>query len=183
MPSCQIRFRYGKDDVVIQSKRTELMNDIISLYGTKLGLSINELIFFYNGNKIDKELTLAQINDKENEILIDVYPKEIEENENKIQKLNFIKSSQNTETVPKNCENINEIAIKIKIEESDLNNKIYFLDNTSESAHPEGYYESSNFVNHNHDNLDELNEYNTTLFIDGKKVNFKKSFIKLHGIK
>ena len=54
----------------------------------------------------------------------------------------------------------NELTLRIKIEEIDLNKPIYFLDNTDK-----------------HDNLCEMNESNTTLVIEGNTVPFKKSFI------
>ena len=69
-------------------------------------------------------------------------------------------------------ENINEIMLKVKVEQSDVDNVIYFLDNTDNL-----YFEKGNHVYHEHDNLKEMNESNTTLIIDGKKVPFSKSFI------
>ena len=65
-----------------------------------------------------------------------------------------------------------EIAIKIKIGISNVNKIIYFLDNTNGI-----YLENNKKVNHNHDNLREMNESNTTLIINGKNEPFKKSFI------
>ena len=65
-----------------------------------------------------------------------------------------------------------EITLKVKIEESDLDDIIYFLDNT------EGEYDTTEEdVEHYHDNLDELNEKNTLLIIDGKTVTYEKYFI------
>ena len=179
MSDCQIQFRYCQEDIIIKCQKKELMKDIINRYGTKLGLLVNKFSFFYNGNKIDIDLTLDQINNQNKTVLILVYPNVTEENENEIKKSNFIKSSQYTDPAKKSSKNNNEIIIKIKIEEGDVNNNIYFLDNTSESIHPNGYYEkeSKDNVKHNHDNLSELNETNTSLFIDGKIVPFKKYFI------
>ena len=73
--------------------------------------------------------------------------------------------------------NSNEINIKIKIEQSDVNKNIYFLDNTQESDNKNGYYENGILVKHNHDNLSEMRESNTILIIDGESVPFKKFFI------
>ena len=54
---------------------------------------------------------------------------------------------------------------------------IYFLDNTQESDwSSDGYIENDKRVIHNHDNLREMNESNTTLIIDGKQKPFKKFF-------
>jgi len=68
-----------------------------------------------------------------------------------------------------NKKNINnEIDIRIKIYKKDIGHKIYFLDN--EYKEEEMYYSL-------HDNLMELNELNTELYINGKKENYKKYFI------
>ena len=71
-----------------------------------------------------------------------------------------------------NIINNNEIKLKIQIEQNDINNIIYFLDNTESD-----FYENGNLITHKHDNLSELNESNTTLIIDGKTFPFKKYFI------
>ena len=78
----------------------------------------------------------------------------------------------------------NEIMLKVKIEQNDVNKNIYFLDNTQEDFNDgKGYNENGNFVIHNHDNLKELNKNNTILVIDGEIIPFKKSFIpKKSGI-
>jgi len=54
---------------------------------------------------------------------------------------------------------INEIKLKIEIEKEDINKDIYFLDNTE-----------------NHDNLKELNELNSEIFINNKKYKYTKCF-------
>jgi len=67
-----------------------------------------------------------------------------------------------------NEKNKNEIKLLLKIEKEDINNDIYFLDNT------DGYYR--NIGEHHHDNLKELNELNTEIFINNKKYKYAKSF-------
>ena len=62
---------------------------------------------------------------------------------------------------------INEIKLEIKINKDDINKDIYFLDNT------DGTY---NDIKHYHDNLKELNESNTELYINNKKYKYKKYF-------
>jgi len=62
----------------------------------------------------------------------------------------------------------NEIRIKLEIGKSNLNEEIYLLDNTN--------YEDNEGIKHYHDNLKELNESNTELYIDNKKVEYKKYF-------
>ena len=199
MSKCQIRFKNNQDDTVIQCQTNELIKDIISRYETKSGLKINELDFLYNGNKLNQNLTLAQIIEKDKEILIIVNLKKIEKNE--IKNINLINSTQFSTEVTKIYEegrlfdkqskilgdfeslflakdnSISDISLKIKIEQEDVNKTIYFLDNTSKETHQNGYYENSNWNIHNHDNLNELNESNTSLVIDEKTVPFKKSFI------
>ena len=64
----------------------------------------------------------------------------------------------------------NEIRMKIKIDKEDANREVYFLDNTN------GTYDNYG-KEHYHDYLKELNEFNTELYIDNKKVNYNKYFI------
>ena len=62
----------------------------------------------------------------------------------------------------------NEISILINADKPDINKQIYFLDNYA--------YIDNEGVNHFHDNLKELNELNTEMYIDDKKYNYKKYF-------
>ena len=68
----------------------------------------------------------------------------------------------------KNNEIVNEIEIKVNIEKEEINKEIYFLDNTD--------YIDENKIKHYHDNLKELNETNTELYINKNKYKFKKYF-------
>ena len=68
----------------------------------------------------------------------------------------------------------NEIELKVKIEEDELSKPVYFLDNTDGE-----YFENGEFFKHNHDNLKEINENNTTLVIGEKTTPFKKYFIPI----
>ena len=63
-----------------------------------------------------------------------------------------------------NANKSNEIRMKIKINEKNINKVIYFFGNTKE------IYDG---IEHYHDNLKELNEYNTELYINYKKQNIK----------
>ena len=118
MSNCQIRFKYGQEDIVILCKRNELMRDILNRYAKNLELSINEFRFLYNDIQINTDLILSQINNKDKEIIINVYPKEIEGNKNEIKKSDLINSIKCTDISTKSSEN--EIVIKIKIEQRDL---------------------------------------------------------------
>ena len=101
---------------------------------------------------------------------------------------NVINSNYDDETAKiknkKNSENDNEITLKVKVDQNDVNKITYFLDNTQENFNNgKGYNENNNYVKHNHDNLSELNESNTILVINGGITPFKKSFIpKKSGI-
>ena len=72
-------------------------------------------------------------------------------------------------TIKEICDYIdkNQIILTVKINKNDLNKKIYFLDNTS--------YDYGNGISHN--NLKEMNEMNTELYINDIKNKFKKYFI------
>ena len=69
------------------------------------------------------------------------------------------KTKENNKIIPK----INEIKLKVKIEQKDINKNIYFLDNFNQAEHC-------------HDNLKELDELNTEIFIDNIKYKYTKSF-------
>ena len=66
----------------------------------------------------------------------------------------------------------NEINIKIKIDKEDINNEIYFLDNTAYS-----HYRAGIKINHFHDNLKELTKNNTELYINNERIEFSKFFV------
>ena len=59
----------------------------------------------------------------------------------------------------------NEINILINVEKDYINKKIYILDNYE--------YKDNNGIIHIHDNLKELNEFNTELYIDKKKEKYE----------
>ena len=115
---------------------------------------------------------IVKIEDKTND-------EDLKNIENSTDKISEISKSKNIETSINVCNNnqINEvqtnaIGLKVKIDRSEVNNTIYFLDNTNGE-----YKENDKDIKHSHDNLNELTENNTTLIIDGKIVPFQKSFI------
>ena len=93
MLNYQIRFQYIQEDF-IDCQTNELMKDIISRYRSKSKILADELLYLYNGDIINPNLNLGQINNKEKEIFISVIPKNNTKNENIIQKSNIIKCSQ-----------------------------------------------------------------------------------------
>ena len=81
-----------------------------------------------------------------------------------------IKEEKEIKEIIKKDENLskkNEIKLEIKINKDDINKDIYFLDNTNDTY---------NNIKHYHDNLKELNESNTELYINDKKYKYKKYF-------
>ena len=68
----------------------------------------------------------------------------------------------------KKCEE-SEIKITLEISEEDLNNEIFFLDNSD--------YDDENGIRHFHNSLKELEETKVDLYINNKKYKYKKSNI------
>ena len=84
--------------------------------------------------------------------------------------LNGINGKEN-----KNDKIRNQILINLNIVEGDLNKKIYFFDNTDND-----YYEDGEWFAHHHDNLPELNNNNTEIFINDEQLSkFEKFFVPL----
>ena len=79
MSNCQIRFKYIPEDVVIQCQRNELMRDIINQYAIKSEVLADGFSALYIGDKKNMDSSLAQINDKDKEILIIVWQKKMKE--------------------------------------------------------------------------------------------------------
>jgi len=87
MDEMTLDFIYNEDLIKIQCKRNEYIIDIFKKYLFKINKDINDIYFIYNGNKINAELKLEEINNKDNEIKIlvsDINDKNNEKIENKI---------------------------------------------------------------------------------------------------
>ena len=134
-----------------------------------------EIIILFNNGKISKKIKINEdrnisiidkLDDKEVNIVIIELNKKEEEIEN--QKFFEFKLFENV--INKYLKN--EIIITLNIEKEDINNNIYFLDNTDDE-----YFESGKKIMHKHDNLREINENNTKLYINNKQEIFKKYFI------
>ena len=48
---------YSGSEIIIQSEKEDKMKDICNRFATKANININSLLFVYNGNKINYELT------------------------------------------------------------------------------------------------------------------------------
>ena len=91
-----------------------------------------------------------------------IQPKKVKDN-----MIQLDKSKENIMMINKDNNQIiskeNIIKLTLKIEKKDINNDIYFLDNFNQGEHF-------------HDNLKELNELNTEIFINNKKYKYTKGF-------
>ena len=70
MSEVTLDFIYQGNSIKIQSKRSEYMKDIFKGYLNKINKDINEVYFLCNGDKINEELKIKEINNKDNEIKI-----------------------------------------------------------------------------------------------------------------
>ena len=69
-----LNFNYKGQEVKMQCKNNENMNDIFKRYSNKINKNINDIYFINNGNIIDKDnRKLDEINNKDNIINILVY--------------------------------------------------------------------------------------------------------------
>ena len=70
MSEVNLDFIYQGNSIKIQSKRSEYMKDIFKGYLNKINKDINEVYFLCNGDKINEELKVEDINNKDKEIKI-----------------------------------------------------------------------------------------------------------------
>ena len=86
MNSITLNFLYNGTITKVQCKANEYMKDIFKRYLIKINKDKNDVYFIYNGNKINDELKLEEIKnkDKDNEIKILVNDINSEINKNKI---------------------------------------------------------------------------------------------------
>ena len=73
MTEVTLCFIYQGRIIKIQCKRDEHMKDIFKRYAIKISKDSNDIYFMSNGNKINEESRLEDINSKDNEIKILVY--------------------------------------------------------------------------------------------------------------
>ena len=67
-----LHFVYKGQEIKISCKKNEIMRNIYNIYANKTNQDIKNICFLYNGNKINGDLKLEQINSKDYEIKITV---------------------------------------------------------------------------------------------------------------
>ena len=142
-----------KDDIEIGKEITILLNNDKIIKKIKINVNRNISI-------IDK------LDDKEVNIIII----ELNKNEEEVEKQTFFDLELFGNAINEYFNN--KIIMTLNVKNEDINKNIYFLDNTDNI-----YNENGKNVKHHHDNLQELNENNTKLFINNEHVIFKKYFI------
>ena len=170
---------------ILNNKVIGIHKETSKIYNFNIGTFLKYPIYEYlnNINIIKKEIKNNEIKNSEinnNEIKESIGKKsnEINNNELKNNELNNkIKNFEINDIELKN-ESKNEINIKLEIGKDDINKDIYFLDNTDGKYNIDGKE-----VEHYHDNLKELNELNTKLYINNIKYKYKKYInVKIEGI-
>ena len=152
---------YNKESIYI----LQYMKDISVSYGVINKINKDNIV--YTGN-IEKNSKYSLIFDLSNNKLIGIHKKISTYYNHGI----FFKSILKDYEFISNYNNkkINdEINILIKINKEEINKEIYFLDNYE--------YKDEKGRIHLHDNLKELNELNTKLYIDNEVKDYKKYFI------
>ena len=84
MSNVVLNFQYKGKELKIQSTRNEYMKDIFKKYSIKSQIDIKDKLFLYNGNLINENLKLEEINNKDNEINITVWDNKDENNNKEI---------------------------------------------------------------------------------------------------
>ena len=101
MTDVNLDFIYQGNAIRIQGKRNEYVKDIVKRYIVKIGKDLNDIYFMSNGNKINQELKLEEINNKDKEIKVlvnDINDKNINNKEEE--------SKQNKDILCPECGNI-----------------------------------------------------------------------------
>lgn len=65
----EVSFKYNGQNVIIQCEKNELMKNICQKFANKSMTSINNVLFLFNGGKLDLNLTFEKVT-KENKIII-----------------------------------------------------------------------------------------------------------------
>ena len=89
-----VNFIYEGQTLKIQCTKEEYMKTIIEKFASKIQKNINEIYFLYNGNILNSELKLEDINNKDNEISIMVYDSLVNKNQSSL-KDKVVRSKKN----------------------------------------------------------------------------------------
>ena len=107
MSEVTLDFIYQGNSIKVQSKRSEYMKDIFKRYLIKINKDVSEVYFLCNGSKINAELKLEEINNRDNEIKIlvnNINDKNINNKENALK--------ENEDIICPECGNICLLDIK-----------------------------------------------------------------------
>ena len=115
MTEARVTFIYDCNNIIIQCRKEERMKDICQRYSTKLGISLNLLVFLYGGQQIDTQLTYNEISHNENEIKIIVIKSEHEEVICPKCGSNIILNTEKVDEIVNNMNNIIETVTGIKM--------------------------------------------------------------------
>ena len=182
-------FYYNDNNIIIlEIKKNENFNFNTFLEIDDSKFDNNELIYLLSNNFKGnyKKLKIKRVND--NKYIIEdnndnnyIFSPVLKLSNNKILGISIEKSNKfdiinniikGFKILDKKKEN--EIILTLEIDKSDINEKIYFLDNTD-------YIDTK--AKHYHDNLKELNESNVKIYINDEEYKYKKYFIpKKEGI-
>ena len=66
MEEININFIYNSQEILIQCKRKEFIKDILKKFCLKIEKSIDDIYFLYNGEQVNEELKLDEINNDKN---------------------------------------------------------------------------------------------------------------------
>ena len=145
---------YKKSIYLIQYNNKK---DISVSFGMIKGIIKSDIIYSCFANSNSKGLPIFNLSNKK---IIGIHAYRLNDNNYNKGKL-FLKDIVETIFEELNQMKKNEITLLINIDKKDINKKIFFLDN----------------YDNDHNNLKELNEFNTDLYIDNNKIKYNKYFI------
>ena len=104
----QVEFIFNSISTIIQSNKNEKVEEIFKKFVEKIGIDINSIIFSYNQNIINKELTLDQISNDNDKLKnhIKILVKNITKSEQSISNINL------KEVICPKCGELSNIIIK-----------------------------------------------------------------------
>jgi hypothetical protein len=183
----KVVFSYAGTEITIQCNKEDKIGDICNKFATKIDKNINSLIFIYNGNKINYELTFKKqsnsMDNARNQMNVLVYQNENDELKckkcgeimhldiidniikfNKEEKETIIEMKNQIDNIL-NLNNIDDILRKIKFIKSVLNNLITEKDKFIKDI--------QNNINNSDTNFEITCNYN----LDSNEVKTLKTFI------